>query len=67
MRNGVEELSPTKHYERISFALLGVKPQFQANTWTEVVTLKANNIVGLLVPVILLAGASYVVFLRRDL
>jgi len=67
VRNGVEKLSPTKHYERISFALLGVKPQFQANTWTEVVTLKANNIVGLLVPVILLAGASYVVFLRRDL
>lgn len=67
VRDGVEELSPTKHYERISFALLGVKPQFATNTWTEVVTLKANNIIGLLVPVILLAGASYVVFLRRDL
>lgn len=67
IRDGIEELSPTKHYERISFALLGVKPQFANNTSMEIVSLKLNNIVGLLVPVILLASASYVIFLRRDL
>lgn len=66
VRDGIEELSPTKHYERISFALLGVKPQFANSTWTEVVSLKTGDIVGLLVPVIVLMSASYAVFLRRE-
>ena len=66
IRNGVEELSPTKHYERISFALLGIKTQFANNTWQEVLHLKAINVIGLLVPNVLLLGASYVVFLRQE-
>ncbi len=66
VRDGVEELSPTKHYERISFALLGVKPQFANSTWTEVMSLKMGDAVGLVVPVIVLLAASYMVFLRRE-
>ncbi len=66
VRDGVEELSPTKHYERISFALLGVKQQFADNTWQEVLQLKAVNLIGLLVPVVLLLSASYIVFLRQE-
>ena len=66
VRDGVEELSPTKHYERISFALLGIKQQFAANTWQEVLQLKVVNLVGLLTPIVLLLGASYVVFLRQE-
>ena len=66
VRDGIEELSPTKHYERISFALLGIKPQFIQNTWSEVLQLKYVNIIGLLVPIILLLSASFVVFLRQD-
>jgi ABC-2 type transport system permease protein len=66
VRDGVEELSPTKHYERVSFALLGIKTQFTNNTWLEVLQLKAINVVGLVVPTVLLLGASFVVFLRQE-
>ncbi len=66
VRDGVEELSPTKHYERISFALLGIKKEFADNTWQEVLYLKTINLVGLLVPIVLLLSASYVVFLRQE-
>ncbi len=65
VRDGVEELSPTKHYERISFALLGIKAQFIPNTWLEVLQLKIVNLIGLLVPIILLLSGSYIVFLRQ--
>ena len=66
VRDGVEELSPTKHYERISFALLGVKKQFLTNTWQEVMQLKLVNLVGLLVPIVMLLSASYIAFLRQE-
>jgi ABC-2 type transport system permease protein len=66
VRNGVEELSPTKHYERVSFALLGVKTEFTNTPWLDILRLKYINIVGLTVPIILLIGASYAVFLRRE-
>jgi len=66
IRDGVEEMSPTKHYERISFALLGVKSQFANNTWLEILQLKVVNLVGLLVPIVLLLSASYVVYLRQE-
>lgn len=66
LRNGIEELSPTKHFERISFALLGVKPGFENNTAWEIVKLKWLNLAGLLVPNILLSMLSYLVFLRRE-
>jgi ABC-2 type transport system permease protein len=66
VRDGVEELSPTKHYERISFALLGVKAEFIPNTWLEVLQLKTINLIGLLIPIVLLMSASYMVFLRQE-
>jgi ABC-2 type transport system permease protein len=66
VRDGVEELSPTKHYERISFALLGIKAEFIPNTWLEVLQLKTVNLIGLLIPIVLLMSASYMVFLRQE-
>lgn len=66
VRDGIEQLSPTKHYERISFALLGVKKAFIPNTWLEIVQLKLIDIAGLLLPIFLLFSAAYVVFLRKD-
>ncbi|MCB0208961.1 MAG: ABC transporter permease [Anaerolineae bacterium] len=66
VRDGVEELSPTKHYERISFALLGIKKEFADSTWQEILNLKTVNLVGLLVPIVLLTSASYAVFLRQE-
>jgi ABC-2 type transport system permease protein len=67
VRDGVEELSPTKHYERISFALLGIKKEFAENTWQEILNLKTVNLVGLLVPIVLLISVSYTVFLRQEI
>lgn len=66
VRDGVEELSPTKHYERVSFALLGIKTEFANNTWFEILKLKLVNVIGLIVPIVLLISASFVVFLRQE-
>ncbi|OCZ49842.1 hypothetical protein A7D23_00390 [Dehalobacter sp. TeCB1] len=66
LRNGIEELSPTKHYERISFALLNVKPGFENNTPWEVVKLKWVNLVGLVIPSGVLWLLAYIGFLRRE-
>ena len=66
IRNGIEEMSPTKHYERISFALLNVKPGFEANTPWEVVGLKWIDLLGLTVPSVGLWLLSYIAFLKRE-
>lgn len=66
IRGGLEQLSPTKHYERVSFALLGIKSQFIPNTWAEILQIKLVDIMGLLVPIVLLISASFMVFLRRE-
>lgn len=66
LRDGVEEMSPTKHYERISYALLNVKPGFEANTPWEILGLKWINLLGLLAPSIAVWLLTYIVFLRRE-
>lgn len=66
LRDGVEEMSPTKHFERVSFALLNIKPGFENNTPLEVLKLKWINLVGLTAPSIILCLISYMVFLRRE-
>lgn len=66
LRDGVEEMSPTKHYERISYALLNVKPGFENNTPWEVVGLKWINLLGLLVPSLAVWLLTYIAFLRRE-
>ncbi len=66
LRDGVEEMSPTKHYERISYALLNVKPGFETNTPWEVVGLKWINLLGLLAPSIAVWLLTYIAFLRRE-
>ncbi|MDN5274722.1 MAG: hypothetical protein JWP06_623 [Candidatus Saccharibacteria bacterium] len=45
IRNGTEEASPTKHYERASFALLGVKQEFDGKSLGEVWNAKWQNFV----------------------
>ena len=66
LRDGIEEMSPTKHYERVSFALLNVKPGFEKNTPIEVLGLKWVNLLGLTAPSIILWLIAYMVFLRRE-
>lgn len=66
LRDSIEEMSPTKHYERISFALLNVKPGFENNTAAEVLQMKWINLVGLIAPSLLLSLISYAVFLKRE-
>lgn len=66
MRNGIEEMSPTKHYERVGFALLNIKPGFDKNTVLEVVFIKWIDLLGLLAPSIILWLCAYMVFLRHE-
>lgn len=66
LRNGIEEMSPTKNYERVSYALLGIKPGFENISAWEISQLKWFNLVGLITPSILLCMSSYIVFLKRE-
>jgi len=66
LRDGIEEMSPTKHYERISFALLNVKPGFETNNVWEVIGLKWINLLGLTIPSIILWLIAYIAFLKRE-
>ncbi len=66
IRDGIEELSPTKHYERTSFALLNVKPGFEANTAFEILAIKWFDVAGVLAPSILLWLGTIMIFLKRE-
>lgn len=66
VRDGIEEMSPTKHYERISYALLNVKPGFESNTPLEVVGLKWVNLLGLIIPSMAIWLLTYIAFLKRE-
>lgn len=66
LRDSIEEMSPTKHFERVSFALLNIKPGFENNTTLEILQLKWINLIGLTVPSIILCLISYMIFLRRE-
>ena len=65
VRDGIEEMSPTKHYERASFALLGVKPEFIINTPLQILQLKWLNLVGLIAPAMVFWLLSYSAFLKK--
>jgi len=66
LRNGFEELSPLKHFERIGFALLNVKPGFEENTALEVVSLKWWDLTCLIIPDLILWFAASIAFHRRE-
>ena len=65
-RDGIEQMSPTKHYERVSFALLNIKPGFDQNTALQVVVIKWIDVLGLLAPSVILWLCAYLVFLKRE-
>jgi ABC-2 type transport system permease protein len=65
-RDSIEQMSPTKHYERVSFALLNIKPGFEANTAMQVLSIKWIDLLGLLAPSIILWLLAYMVFLKRE-
>lgn len=66
VRDGIEEMSPTKHFERVSFALLGIKPEFITNTPVEILKLKWLNLAGLLTPIFIFMMLSYSAFLKKE-
>ena len=65
-RDSIEQMSPTKHYERVSFALLNIKPGFEANTTMQVLSIKWIDLLGLLAPSIILWLLAFMVFLKRE-
>jgi len=66
VRDGIEELSPTKHYERVSYALLNIKPGFEKNTAIEILGLKWVDLSGLTIPSIILIMLSYGFYLKKE-
>lgn len=65
-RDSIEQMSPTKHYERVSFALLNIKPGFETNTTMQVLSIKWIDLLGLLAPSIILWLLTFMVFLKRE-
>jgi ABC-2 type transport system permease protein len=64
-RNGLEVMSPTKHFERFSFALLNIKPGFSDMTTLQVVGSKFVNLATLLMVSAVSLGTTAVVFVSR--
>lgn len=65
-RDGIEQMSPTKHYERVSFALLNIKPGFETNTTLQVLSIKWIDLLGLIAPSIILWLITFIIFLKRE-
>jgi len=65
-RNFIEEISVTKHYERMSFALFGIKPEFNDRSLSYILSVKWLDAVW--VAAFLFAGiiANYRIIVRRD-
>lgn len=66
IRNGIEELSPLKHYERMSFALMNIKPGFDQMTGLQVVATKWIDLLGVFTPMIVFGFLSYGLFLKKE-
>jgi ABC-2 type transport system permease protein len=66
LRNGFEELSPLKHFERAGFALLNVKPGFENYTAWEVMGIKWWDLACLIVPNAMLWFSAAMIFRRRE-
>ncbi len=66
LRDSIEEASPVKHFERIGFALLNVKPGFDTLTPMGVVGVKWVDLIGLTIPSALLWVIAYMAFHKRE-
>ncbi len=66
IRNAFEELSPLKHFERIGYALLNVKPGFEENTALQIVGVKWWDLICLVIPNAALWITASAIFRRRE-
>jgi len=67
VRDAIEELSVTKHFERFSYALLNVKPGFADTTTGMVIAAKALNFIVLLFTPVILTITSIIIYLRKEM
>lgn len=65
-RNALEEASITKHYERLTFALLGVKDIYNGKSVSFIFQDKLNETIWLTSYFVLFGGASLLVFTRKQ-
>ncbi len=65
-RNALEEASITKHYERLTFAILGIKDIYNRKSLRFVLQDKFGEIVWLTTYVILFGFSSFLVFTRKQ-
>lgn len=66
LRDRIEEASPVKHFERVGFALLNVKPGFDTYSPLGVVIVKWVDLIGLTIPGIILWLIAYMIFHKRE-
>ncbi|MFA5943504.1 MAG: ABC transporter permease [Candidatus Thermoplasmatota archaeon] len=65
-RNAIEETSVAKHYERLSFAVLGIKKEFNGQPLGPVLVAKARDIAWIASFALLGAWANYAAVQKKD-
>lgn len=65
-RNALEEASITKHYERLTFALLGIKDIYNGKSLTFILQDKLNETLWLVSYFLLFGAASMLVFAKKQ-
>lgn len=66
VRNALEEASITKHYERLTFALLGIKDMYNGKSIPFILQDKWNEGVWLVSYVVFFGASSIIVFTRKQ-
>jgi len=65
-RNALEEASITKHYERLTFAILGIKDIYNGKLLSFILQDKLNEIVWLVSYFVLFSATSLLVFVKKQ-
>jgi hypothetical protein len=66
LRNGIEAGSVTKHFERFSFAILGIKPTYTGMAITPILTEMFGNLVWIFLTALGLASLALVLPLNPN-
>lgn len=66
VRSSVEQLSITKHYERLSFALFGIKQIYNTMPLRQILQENLGNIIWLLAAIALIYTACFILTIRNN-
>lgn len=66
LRNGLEETSLTKHYERLTFAITGIKDKYNGTSLGSIAIAKRSDIESIVLYMVLLSGLMWLGLRRQN-